>query len=163
MVFSSLVFLFIFLPLNLLLYFVSKNKIYRNIVLTVFSLIFYAWGEPVWIVLLIFSASIDYVNGRIIEKNRGNSKAKLALVISIAANLSLLVIFKYSGFFFENINSLLGTSITVREFSLPIGISFYTFQTLSYTIDVYRGHIKAQQSYHKFLLFVSLFHQLVAG
>lgn len=163
MVFSSLIFLFGFLPLNLLLYFVIKNQTYRNVILIIFSLSFYAWGEPIWISLLIFSATIDFFHGKIIDKYRGTKLATLALISSIFVNLSLLGIFKYSGFLMSNINMVFNISLPVKEFALPIGISFYTFQTLSYTFDVYKGEVKAQQSYHKFLLFVSLFHQLVAG
>jgi len=163
MVFSSLTFLFYFLPLHLLLYFASGNKTWRNWVLIVFSLVFYAWGEPVWISLLVFSASIDFIHGRIIEKNRAGWKGKAALLSSLTLNLSLLGFFKYAAFIAENLNSLLGTQLPLLNFGLPIGISFYTFQTLSYVIDVYFGKIEAQQHYHKFLMYVSLFHQLVAG
>lgn len=163
MVFSSLTFLYLFLPINLLLYFASKNKTYRNWVLIIFSLVFYAWGEPIWISLLIFSASIDYFHGLIIEKHRGKWQSKAALISSIGINLSLLAFFKYAGFIVENVNFLMHTNFAFKEFGLPIGISFYTFQTLSYSIDVYKGEVQAQKSYHKFLLFVSLFHQLVAG
>ncbi len=163
MVFSSLIFLYCFLPLNLLLYVCVKNNYYRSVILVTFSLAFYAWGEPRWVVLLVFSALLDYINSLIIENNRGTWKATLALVLSIVINLSLLFFFKYSGFFAQNLNMLLGTNISASNFSLPIGISFYTFQTLSYTIDVYRNETKAQPSFLKFMLFVSLFHQLVAG
>jgi alginate O-acetyltransferase complex protein AlgI len=163
MVFSSLFFLFVFLPLNLLFYNLSKNIKYKNIVLIVFSLFFYAWGEPVWISLMLFSATVDFFHGKIIEQNRDNIKAKLALISSVFVNLSLLGIFKYAGFFTENFNMVFRSNLPLVEFALPIGISFYTFQTLSYTFDVYKGEIKAQKEFHKFLLFVSLFHQLVAG
>ncbi len=163
MVFSSLTFLFVFLPVNFLFYFISKNNTYRNFVLIIFSLFFYAWGEPVWVSLLIFSATIDFFHGKIIEKNRGNWKSKAALISSLIINLSLLGSFKYLGFIISNINFIFNTNLPLREFGLPIGISFYTFQTLSYVIDVYKGEVSAQKSYTKFLLFVSLFHQLVAG
>ncbi len=163
MVFSSLIFLYLFFPLSLLFYFMSKNLTWRNIVLIIFSLAFYAWGEPVWIILLIISATIDYFHSLLIEKYRGTWIPKAALVSSIILNLSLLGFFKYSAFLVQNVNLVLGTNIPFNEFSLPIGISFYTFQTMSYTIDVYRNDCKAQHSYLKFLLFVSLFHQLVAG
>ena len=162
LVFSSLIFLYCFLPLNLLLYFLCKNKHYQNIILVLFSLAFYAWGEPRWIVLLIFSALVIMWDSQIIERN-GYLESTLALVISIVINLSLLGFFKYSGFLAENLNAVLGVRIPSSNFSLPIGISFYTFQTLSYTIDVYRNETKAQPSFLKFLVFVSLFHQLVAG
>ena len=163
MVFANLVFLYVFLPLNIILYFCTKNRAFRNAVLIFFSLAFYSWGEPVWVTLLIFSATIDYFHGLIIEKNRGKIGAKLALISSLVLNLGLLGIFKYSGFFVENINLLLGTAFPVPAFTLPIGISFYTFQTLSYTIDVYRGNVKPQHSYMKFFMYVSLYCQLVAG
>src|SRR6056297_3076471 len=163
MVFSSLFFLFLFLPLNLIIYNLVTSLKAKNLILIIFSLIFYAWGEPIWISLLIFSATIDYFNGKIIEKNRGNFKAKSTLAFSIFINISLLVFFKYYGFVVESINQTLNLTLTYKEFGLPIGISFYTFQTLSYTIDVYRGKVSSQKSYLKFLMFVSLFHQLVAG
>lgn len=158
-----MIFLYVFLPLNLVLYFLCRNLNYRNIILVFFSLAFYAWGEPVWITLLIFSAAIDYVHGLIIEKNRGTWKAKAALISSLVLNLSLLGFFKYSDFLTQNVNILFGTNIPPSNFNLPIGISFYTFQTISYVIDVYRNETRAQTSFLKFMLFVSLFHQLVAG
>lgn len=163
MVFSSLVFLCIFLPVNLLLYFIIKNNTYRNWVLIISSLIFYAWGEPVWISILIFTSFFDYLNGLLVERYRGRWQSKAALALSITVNLSLLIFFKYSNFLAANINSLLSIGIPLNNFNLPIGISFYTFQTISYVIDVYRGEVAAQKSPFKLLLFVSLFHQLVAG
>ena len=150
MVFASLFFLYAFLPANVVLYFMTKNRAVRNAVLIMFSLFFYAWGEPVWISLLIFSATIDYVHGLIIEKYPGRIQAKLAVVSSLVLNLGLLGVFKYSGFIVENVNALLGTTFNVPSFALPIGISFYTFQTISYTIDVYWGKVKAQRNYAKF-------------
>jgi alginate O-acetyltransferase complex protein AlgI len=163
MVFASLVFLFLFLPLNLLLYYSSNNKAYRNWVLVAFSVFFYSWGEPVWIVLLVISALVDYVNGLVIERFRGTIGEKLGLISSLVINLGLLGTFKYSGFITENVNALFGLNLAVPGFTLPIGISFYTFQTISYTVDVYRGEVKAQRSFMKFMMFVSLYHQLVAG
>jgi len=163
MVFASLFFLYAFLPANLILYFMTKNRAIRNAVLILFSLFFYAWGEPVWVTLLIFSATIDYIHGLIIEKYPGGIQAKLAVVSSLVLNLGLLGVFKYSGFIVENINALCGTTFNVPSFALPIGISFYTFQTISYTIDVYWGKVKAQHNYAKFFMYVSLYSQLVAG
>ncbi len=163
MVFSSLTFLYLFLPINLFLYFLVKNRTYKNFVLIISSLLFYAWGEPVWVSLLIFSSVIDYIHGRIVEAYRGRWQSKAALASSIVVNLLLLGTFKYSAFFAQNINSLFSIKIPYSEFSLPIGISFYTFQTISYVVDVYRGEVSAQKSFWKFLMFVSLFHQLVAG
>lgn len=163
MVFSSLMFVCVFLPAVLVLYNISKNITYKNTILIMSSLFFYAWGEPVWVVLLIFSALVDYVNGLIIDKYYARPPAKAALAASLIINLGLLAVFKYSGFFVNNINLLLHTSIPDPAFTLPIGISFYTFQTLSYTIDMYRGHTRVQKSFPAFLAYVSMFPQLVAG
>jgi alginate O-acetyltransferase complex protein AlgI len=163
MVFSSLTFLYGFLPLCLACYFVTKNLAIRNAVLILFSLAFYAWGEPIWILLLLFSTFMDWGNALIAEKYRGKWQAKLAIIVSCTINLGALALFKYSGFLVEQINGLLGSNWKVPAFRLPLGISFYTFQTLSYVFDVYRGDLKAQRDPLKVLLFVSLFHQLVAG
>ncbi len=163
MVFASLNFLYIFLPLSLLLYYSWGNPTYRNVLLTLTSFVFYAWGEPIWISLLIFSATIDYFHGLMIERYRGTAYQKLPLISSVLLNLTLLVIFKYSGFIVGNLNTLLNTDFSVPQFTLPIGISFYTFQTISYVVDVYRNEVKAQRSFLKFMMFVSLYHQLVAG
>ncbi len=163
MVFSSLFFIFVFLPVCLLVYYQMPTRNAKNWVLVIASLIFYAWGEPVWITLLIFSATIDYFHGLIIESHRGRWQAKAAVVSSLVLNLGLLAVFKYSGMIAGTIAALTGLPMEYKGFSLPIGISFYTFQTISYTIDVYRGEAKAQHSFSKFMLFVSLFHQLVAG
>lgn len=163
MIFANLIFIYIFLPLNLFFYFITQNPNFRNFVLIAFSLFFYAWGEPIWISLLIFSAIIDFFHGKVIENNRGTWKAKAAVCSSLILNLGLLGTFKYSGFIIENINALFNTSFAVPSFGLPIGISFYTFQTISYTIDVFRGQVSAQKSFAKFLMYVSSYHQLVAG
>jgi alginate O-acetyltransferase complex protein AlgI len=163
MVFASLVFIFLFLPLNILLYFLSGNQAYRNWVLVLFSLFFYAWGEPVWILVLVFSATVDYINATLVQQYRGQWQSKAFVALSLIVNLGLLVAFKYSGFIYENLNAWFGLGLEVPSFALPIGISFYTFQTISYIVDVYRGEVKAQTSYLKFLMFVSLYHQLVAG
>ena len=163
MVFSSLIFLFIFFPLTLLLYFIARNIKTKNFILVVASLIFYSWGEPVWVILLIFSSILDYTVSHAIEKHRNQPITKFYLAVSVIINLGLLAIFKYSGFFISTINSAFGLSLPEPAFSLPIGISFYTFQTMSYSIDVYRGNVKAQKSFMNFLMFVSLFPQLIAG
>lgn len=163
MVFSSLMFMCVFLPFTLAAYNISKNLTYKNLILVIVSLFFYAWGEPVWVVLLIFSAFVDYVNGRIIDKYYARPQATAALFASLVINLGLLALFKYSGFFVENINLIFHTDIAKPAFSLPIGISFYTFQTLSYTIDMYRGRARVQKSFLSFLAYVSMFPQLVAG
>ena len=163
MVFSSLLFLYIFLPANLILYYVSGNLLYRNILLTLFSFFFYAWGEPIWIILLLFTAIFDYGNGLWIEKLNNKAKSKWIVLFSVTVNLGLLVAFKYSGFLYDNLALLFDLPFERPGVTLPIGISFYTFQTISYTIDVYRGDVKAQRNPMNFLLFVSLYHQLVAG
>jgi alginate O-acetyltransferase complex protein AlgI len=161
MLFASLEFIFVFLPLSLTLYFAFTNKAWRNAILVIFSLIFYAWGEPFWIMLLIFSGSVDFVNALLMEQYR--SKSRIFLVASLIIQLGLLATFKYGAFICQNINMALGTSIPIPTNTLPIGISFYTFQTLSYVIDVYRGEVKAQRSYLRFLMYVSMYHNLVAG
>ncbi len=162
MVFSSLTFLQCFLPCVLLVYFLVPKRA-KNTVLFVFSLLFYAWGEPVYVGLMIFSTVLDYSCGRTVEKYRGTSKAKIALLISVVINLGLLGFFKYTDFFIRTINSVFGCGIPLLHLPLPIGISFYTFQTMSYTIDVYRGDARAQKNILSFGAYVSLFPQLIAG
>ncbi|GMQ56458.1 MBOAT family protein [Vallitalea sediminicola] len=163
MVFSSLVFLFIFLPITLLLYFLAPRKI-RNIILLVVSLIFYAWGEPIYILLMIFSSIVDYTHGMLIEKYRNqDKKAKLIVLSSVIINLSLLGFFKYADFMILNINNIFGTTFGEFNLPLPIGISFYTFQTMSYTIDVYRRQAPVQKNPIALATYVTLFPQLIAG
>lgn len=163
MVFAGLTFLYLFFPASMILYHLQPTLKRKNIVLTIFSLFFYAWGEPVWVILMIITSASDYGFGLIIEKHQGRPMARLAMISATVINLGLLGLFKYSGFLIENINALLGLSLPVPSFSLPIGISFYTFQALSYVIDVYRGEVKAQKSFVNFLMFVSMFPQLIAG
>jgi alginate O-acetyltransferase complex protein AlgI len=163
MVFSSLFFLTVFLPLNLIIYYLIQNIQVRNFILVIFSLFFYAWGEPIWVTLLILSALVDYCNGLFIERHLGKPLAKLGIIFTLTINLGLLFTFKYADFIVENVNFLFDTRYSKPGFLLPIGISFYTFQTISYCIDVYKGEVKAQKSFLNFLLFVSLYHQLVAG
>ena len=127
------------------------------------SLVFYAWGEPVWVVLLLFSSLLDFTCGQAISRFRGQRQAKTALMCSIIINLGLLATFKYCNFLIDTINAVTGLSIPGTGLTLPIGISFYTFQTLSYSIDVYRNKVRVQRSFMDFLLFVSLFPQLIAG
>lgn len=163
MVFASLFFIFIFLPLCLLLYYSTKNPAWRNWVLIVFSLAFYGWGEPIWISLLILSSLFDWGNSIFIDKHRGTKWAKIGVTVTVIFNLALLATFKYDKFIVEQVNSLLGTSFTAPGYALPLGISFYTFHTISYVVDVYRGDIKAQRNFPNFLMYVSLFSSLVAG
>ena len=162
MVFSSLTFLQCFLPLCLLAYFVAP-KAWRNGILFAFSLLFYAWGEPVYVLLMIFSTVLDYTCGQLAERYRGQRRAKAALLVSVCVNLGLLGVFKYSDFLICTVNSLFGTAMPQPNLPLPIGISFYTFQTMSYTIDVYRGEAKAQKNIINFGAYVTLFPQLIAG
>ena len=163
MVFASLLFLFIFLPLNLVLYYGSKNPKWRNAVLIVFSLAFYGWGEPIWISLLILSSLFDWGNALFIDKHRGTKWAKIGVTVTVVFNLCLLATFKYDVFIVDSVNSVLGTSFTAPGYALPLGISFYTFHTISYVVDVYRGDIRAQKSFPNFLMYVSLYSSLVAG
>ncbi len=163
MVFSGIPFLFYFLPAFLFLYFLVGAK-YRNFVLLIFSLIFYAWGEPVYISLLVFSSLVDYFNGRMLEKNEGKrGRQKIFLIISIVVNVGLLAVFKYSSLFITSFNSVFGTKFHDPGLALPLGISFFTFQTMSYSIDVYRGEVKAEHNFLDYMCYVSMFPQLIAG
>ena len=162
MVFSSILFLFRFLPIFFICYFVAPKRM-RNLVLFLGSLIFYAWGEPVYVVLMLFSSVSDYIHGLFIEKYRGKTAAKILLISSIIINLGMLGFFKYTDFLIGTVNTVTGAGIKPLNLALPIGISFYTFQTMSYSIDVYRGNVKAQKNLLDFGVFVSMFPQLIAG
>jgi alginate O-acetyltransferase complex protein AlgI len=163
MVFSSLIFLFFFLPAVLLLYYCSPGRA-KNLVLFLTSLVFYAWGEPVYIVIMLISTATDYSFGLLLSNTkRSPLQRKWIVGSSIIVNLVLLSYFKYADFLINNVNSLLGTSIPLTDLALPIGISFYTFQSISYIIDVYRGTAKAQRNWIDFATYVALFPQLVAG
>ena len=161
MLFSSISFLYLFLPVLLVYYVVPKS--WRNHVLLIASLLFYFVGEPVYVLLLIFSSLSDFFHSLYIEKHRGTKKAKIALTSSIIINLGMLGFFKYTDFLIGAVNGLLGTAIPLTGIELPIGISFFTFQTMSYTIDVYRGDAKAEKNLATMATFVCLFPQLVAG
>lgn len=163
MVFASLSFLLLFLPLSLLAYVLFKDIRIKNWILIVFSLIFYAWGEPVWVFLLIGTTIIDFFMAKLIEKNEDSQKSRVYLWLSIGISLGALIFFKYTGFILENLKIATGISIKYPNVDMPIGISFYTFQSISYILDVYNGKVKAQKKYANYLLFISLFHQLVAG
>lgn len=163
MVFSSLNFLYFFLPITLGIYFISPKKL-KNFVLLVTGLFFYSWGEPIYVLIMILSSAIDYCAGRIMHKFDDKQKIRtICLIVSVIMNISLLGIFKYSSFFIQNINGIFGTSITDPELPLLIGISFYTFQSMSYTIDLYRRKISVQKNVVNFLAFVTMFPQIVAG
>ena len=155
MVFSSIIFIFFFLPIFLLCYFISPKKA-KNYVLLLFSLIFYAWGEPRYIIVMIISALINYLFAFKMQK-------KSHLIICVILNLLILCIFKYSNFVIDNINMLLNMNIGNLDIKLPIGISFFTFQAMSYTIDVYRKKVPVQRNFFKLLTYISMFPQLIAG
>lgn len=163
MVFADLFFIYFFLPLCLLAYFTARKLKSKNCVLIVFSLIFYAWGEPLWVLLLIFSAWFNWIIGLLIARNKDRPGAKLSVALGIVVDLALLLVFKYSAFFAENINYFFHTSLPVPQIRLPIGISFFTFQAISYILDCYWENVKAQRRFYKFLLYLSLFPQLIAG
>lgn len=164
MVFSSLFFLYLFLPLNLIVYRFAKGIKAKNIVMLIFSLIFYAWGEPIYMLLLLFMTASDWLISLYIEKQTPHgAKAKLGLVLMAVVNLGLLGFFKYGTFALENIGLIIGKDLGALNIMLPIGISFYTFQLISYVMDVYRGDVPAQKNFATLLLYVSLFHQCIAG
>ena len=165
MVFSSLIFLFYFLPIVLIVYYAAPVNL-RNLVLFLASLFFYAWGEPVYVLLMLFSTVVDYVHGILADnfiKKEQRTKAKLVVASSVTINLLVLGFFKYAPFLIDTINSVFSLQIPALKLSLPIGISFYTFQTMSYTIDVYRGDAKVQKNIISFGAYVALFPQLIAG
>ncbi|WP_248924203.1 MBOAT family O-acyltransferase [Paenibacillus hamazuiensis] len=163
MVFSSLIFLFQFLPAALLFYYVSPKKL-RNAVLLAASLVFYAWGEPLYIFLMIFSTVFDYTNGLLIDKFRHRKTVAKAIFIgSLFGNLAILCFFKYAGFIAWNLNQLFHLQLQAADLPLPVGISFYTFQTMSYVVDVYLGKAAAQRNIVAFGTYVTMFPQLVAG
>ena len=165
MVFSSFVFLLAFLPIVLLLYYLCPARL-RNLVLLVFSLVFYAWGEPVYVLIMLFSIVFDYANGRLIEhfKNKNcPGKAKAALIVDLCGNLAILGFFKYTDFVIGSINSITGAGLSLLHIALPIGISFFTFQILSYVIDLYRGRYPVQKNILNLALYISFFPQLIAG
>ena len=163
MVFSNIFFIFRFLSLFLVSYYLAPYK-YKNGIITIFSLVFYSWGEVKYFPIMILSTVVDFFCSQVIEKHRDSSKIKKAsLTVSVMFNLGMLLTFKYADFFISNINSAFGTAIPLLKLTLPLGISFYTFQTMSYTIDVYRGNTKAENSIINFSAYVTMFHQLIAG
>ncbi|MDO5807839.1 MAG: MBOAT family O-acyltransferase [Lachnospiraceae bacterium] len=165
MIFSSLLFLFRFLPAVLVLYYLAPRPL-RNLVLLLCSLVFYAWGEPVYIILMIVSILVSYTGGILVDRFKTQGKrraARAALLGSSVVSLSLLGFFKYADFVIGTVNSLTGAGIDLLKIALPIGISFYTFQTMSYTIDVYRGEAKVQKNLISFGAYVTMFPQLIAG
>lgn len=166
MLFSSSIFLFLFLPLTLFIYYVflRKTKVVKNYFLLLMSLIFYAWGEPKFIIMLLVSILMNWGFGLLIDKNKSDSKkSKLLITLMLICNLTILLIFKYLGFLLTNINSLLNSNLYVPKIALPIGISFFTFQAISYVIDVYRGNGRVQKNILNVGLYLAFFPQLIAG
>ena len=163
MVFSSIVFIFTFLPLVILAYYLAPVKL-RNLVLLLASLVFYAWGEPVYIFLMLYSILFNYVMGLDIARQQEKGKrGRGSLMLGVAVNLLLLGFFKYYGFLAENVSRLLSLELPAVSLGLPVGLSFYTFQSISYLADVYRGKAKGQKNLISFGLYISMFPQLVAG
>lgn len=163
MVFSRLFFLYLFLPVCMFFYAWIGGLNRKNTVLVVFSLIFYAWGEPTYVLLMLLSAFVNYFAALVIEKFRGTKKDNFATYAAVLFNLAMLGIFKYSGFIVENINALFSSHISVPEIALPIGISFYTFQNISYVVDCHWEKVKTQRNFKNYLVYISLFPQLIAG
>ena len=163
MIFSNIFFMFRFLSVVLLIYYIVPYK-YKNAVITIASLVFYSWGEVKYFPIMIASTIVDFCSSNYIEKHRGDiKKMKRGLACSVMFNLGSLMFFKYTDFFISNINSFAGTSIPLLRIPLPLGISFYTFQTMSYTIDVYREKVPAEKNIVNFSAFVTMFPQLIAG
>jgi alginate O-acetyltransferase complex protein AlgI len=162
MVFSSFVFLFAFLPLSLVSYFAAPAKL-KNGILLVFSLIFYAWGEPIWIIVLLFNVLLAWIGGQALDRTGNPLKAKVLMIISVACQVAFLVYFKYLGLLVDTFSSVTGISLPYSHPGLPIGISFFTFHLISYLVDVYRKDAPALRSYSALLLYISMFPQLVAG
>ena len=160
MIFSSLLFLWVFLPFTLLVYFTLPRIAWKNFFLFIMSLVFYSWGEPRYIVIMVISIILNYVMGLVIEKTK---RKELAVILAVVANLSILGYYKYINFGIDNLNKILGLGVEFEDVSLPIGISFYTFQAVSYIIDIYRGNVKAQRNFVKMGLYISLFPALIAG
>lgn len=163
MVFSSLFFLYAFLPVCLIAVWLAKRTKTQNVILLVASLFFYAWGEPIYVLLLILTSLFIWIAGRCMARERSRKNRKIWLVIAVTVALISLGVFKYAGLFVSMLNVIPFINLPVPEISLPIGISFYTFQALTYIIDLYRGEIRPQRSFFRFLLYVSLFPQLIAG
>lgn len=159
MVFSSLVFLCIFFPVIFCLHSAVPSIKVRNMLLIIASLFFYAFGEPIYVALMVLSAFLNYLCALLMRKTH----RKAVLIVAVAANIGILSVFKYSGFLVSTINSVQHLNLNVPQITLPIGISFFTFQALSYVIDVYRGQVEAQRNFGKVLLYISFFPQLIAG
>lgn len=162
MLFSSVPFLFYFLPTVLLVYFLVPKRA-KNGVLLLSSLVFYGWGEPRYLPVMLVSILQGYIFGRLIERFRDTRRAKLFLLLSVLLSLGTLAYFKYADFMIANLNALTGLSAPLLRLALPVGISFYTFQILSYTVDVYRGTVPAQRNFIDLAAYIAMFPQLIAG
>ena len=162
MLFSSITFLYYFLPIVLAVYFLAPRR-GKNLVLLLASLVFYWWGEPRYVFLMLFTIAFAYVCGLLIGRFRGRGAAKGFLILSVAGELAVLGYFKYADFFLSTVHAALKTELSLLSIALPIGISFYTFQTLSYTVDVYRGTVAPQRSFLKLATYIAMFPQLIAG
>ena len=163
MLFSTIHFLFVFLPITMLVYYLVPYKL-KNFVMLIASLLFYAWGEPVYVILMILSILFNYVMGKDISERQDNlDKKKQSLIFAVVVNLLILGFFKYYGFLMDTINAIFPFKITYRQLPLPVGISFYTFQALSYVVDVYKGEVKSQKNLLQFALYIAMFPQLIAG
>lgn len=162
MLFSSLTFLYQFLPLVLLLYFIVPFR-YKNFLLLLASLLFYGWSEPIYILLMLLSILVGFISGIAIEKAKSEKQAKIILILAVVFDLGMLGLFKYTDFFLSNINQITHSSFKLLNIALPVGISFYTFQILSYTVDVYRKDVPAQKNFISLATYITLFPQLIAG
>lgn len=166
MVFSSLSFLYLFLPVTILFYFICKNRTYRNTVLLIASIIFYAWGEPKFVILMLLASFVAYIGGLLIDrwdKPESLKKRKIVFIVTCILLVSNLFVFKYLNFTINNIELLIGKNLNIAQLVLPIGISFYTFQILSYVIDLYKHNVHVQKNFFYLTLYVSFFPQLIAG
>ncbi|MDR3645670.1 MAG: MBOAT family O-acyltransferase, partial [Clostridia bacterium] len=163
MVFSSLTFIYVFLPVVMAIYYATPKK-YKNLVLLLEGMLFYAWGEPVYIIVVMASTLMDYFYGRLMHRHRENPHVmKSLLIISVVSNVGILAVFKYSSFLIANLNLIFHLNIPDPHIPLPVGVSFHTFQSMSYTIDMYMGNIAVQNNVINFCTYVTLFPQMVAG
>ena len=163
MVFSSMTFVPLFLPLVLAAYFLTKNAVIRNSVLLIFSLLFYAWGEPKWILVMLLTVTVNYLCALLIDRTKSDHSRTICMIIGVGLSLAFLFYFKYFSFFYDSVTFLFGLPNQLEKIALPIGISFYTFQVLTYTIDVYRRKTPVQKNYADLLMYICFFPQLIAG
>ncbi len=163
MVFSSVIFLGMFLPVSMFLYFIINNRMWRNMVLLLFSIVFYAWGEPVWVFAMIGLTFLDFLFAKRMEKCKSETGKKVLLLVAVLANMFMLFMVKYYNFLISSFDAWTGLKIPLLNLSMPIGISFFTFQAVTYVVDVYRENAKVQKNFFYLLLYISMFPQLIAG